>query len=98
MRSFQVDRLKCKPELVVMLIQGSTLREITEFVSQRGEVCSKSSIDRYRKSKLIEGRISANGNVEIKEREGHQLRVTRYSPQGSAYVQIDVKLCCKGDT
>lgn len=54
MRMFQVDRLKCKPELVAMLIQGYTLHEIAEFVNQRGEVCSKSSIDRYLKRKLIE--------------------------------------------
>ncbi|MBE6950427.1 MAG: hypothetical protein E7451_03730 [Ruminococcaceae bacterium] len=92
MRMFQVDRLKCKPELVAMLIQGYTLHEIAEFVNQRGEVCSQSSIDRYLKRKLIEGRIYTDGSIEIKEREGHQTRAIRYSSQGGAYIVSSIEL------
>lgn len=61
-----------------MIIQGHTLREMAEFVARRGEKCSKSSIDCYLKGKFIEGRILGDGFVELKEKEGCQIRVTRY--------------------
>jgi hypothetical protein len=40
MRIFQIDRLNCKRELVMMIIKGSTLSEMVEFITKRDEQCS----------------------------------------------------------
>lgn len=92
MKSFQVDRLRCKRELVTMIIQGSTLREMVELVSEHGEQCSKSAVDRYLKAKLIEGCIYQDGSVEIKEKEGYQVRMTKYPPKKNEHAQPEIKL------
>lgn len=97
MRIYQVDRLLCKQELVTMIIRGHTLRDMVEFVARRGERCSKSSIERYLKGKFIEGRIFEDGSVELKEKEGHQVRVTRYPPELDENAQPDIYLHRTGD-
>lgn len=70
MATFQVDRLQCKRGLVAMLIQGHTLGEMSKFVSDQNEQCAKSSINRYRRDKFIEGHIKKDGSIEVKEKEG----------------------------
>lgn len=92
MRIYQIDRLQCKQELVTMMIRGRTLREMVEVAASHGERCSKSSVDRYLKGKFIEGRIFEDGSVELKEKEGHQVRVTRYPPSLDKNAQPDIYL------
>lgn len=92
MRIYQVDRLLCKQGLVTMIIRGHTLREMVEFVAKCGERCSKSSIDRYLKCKFIEGRIFEDGSVELKEKEGHQVKLTRYPPSPDKNAQPEIRL------
>lgn len=92
MRIYQIDRLNCKRELVMMIIKGNTLREMVEFATKRNEQCSKSAIDRYIKCKFIEGRINEDSSVEIKEKEGHQVRVTKYPSETSGRTQPEIHL------
>lgn len=92
MRIYQVDRLQCKQELVTMIIRGHTLREMVEVVDSHGERCSKSSIDRYIKGKFIEGHIFEDGSVELKEKEGRQVRVTRYPSRPNKNAQPEICL------
>lgn len=92
MRAFQVDRLKCKRELVMMIVQGHTLREMVEFVESHGERCSKSSIDRYLKCRFAEGHIFEDGSLVLTEKEGRQVKVTRYPPHQSANNRINISL------
>ena len=92
MAVFQLDKLSCKKEVVTMIIQGHTLKDISDFISSRGEQCSKSSIDRYIKYKFIEGCIYSDGSMEVKEKEGHQVRLTKYPPTESCGKQAEIRL------
>lgn len=92
MAVFQVDRLACKRELVSMIIRGSTLREAVEYAASRGDQCSKSAVDRYIKGKLIEGHIYENGAMELREKEGRHVRVTKYPPANNSDGQAEIRL------
>lgn len=92
MAIYQIDRLQCKRELIMMLIQGHTLREMAEFVARQGEQCTKSSIDRYLKQKFIDGHIFKDGSIELIEKEGERVKVTRFPPDGIDGSQVEVSL------
>lgn len=91
MSIFQVDRLTCKKEVVKMIITGHPLHKMVEMILAHGERCSKSSLNRYMNEKFVAGYIYEDGSVEVKEKNGARLRVTRYSsaPSGEP---IEIKL------
>jgi len=90
MAIFKIDKLKSKKEVVSMIIRGNTLKEITNYIKSNGEMCSKSSIDRYIKQKFIEGHIYANGMVMVKEKEGHLIREIKYPSIESENENVEI--------
>lgn len=88
---FQIDKLACKREVVIMIIRGCTLAEIVEAIARHGEKCSKSSVYRYIAHKLIGGHINADGSIEAKERERHQIRTIKYPSDANADDAVDIE-------
>lgn len=92
MRPSQVDRLRCKRELMAMLIQGRTLRKMTSLISVREEQYSQPAVTHYLKGKFVEEYIYQDDSVVIEEKEGYQVRMPKYPPERSMHTQPEIKL------
>jgi len=81
-----VERLNCYEEVVRMLVlRRHTLGEIVKYIESRGERCSKSSLDRYRNSKLRIGMVKNDGSFEVVEETGRVIRFVANTKEGTIY-------------
>ncbi|MCC5912219.1 MAG: hypothetical protein JJT76_17530 [Clostridiaceae bacterium] len=91
-RRFKIDGLRCKKVVIQMIIERETCTEISEAISSLGESCSPAAVDRYRRNKFVQGTINADRTIELVERQGNLLKVTKYPAGEDNFDYIESKL------
>ena len=73
-----VDKLNCKKDVILALLNGMAYSDIAEMIKSKGEECSRSAIHRYAKNRLVSVSVEENGSIKIKERDREFLKCITY--------------------